>query len=532
MFGSDAKRGETMAGVMGWYFAWQVVKLFLVDGMILAAALVWYRIWSQIDRPRLELAAGFLASCGIVLFIYPGYFLKSISWIKSWEAVSFLLIFATVLSVWAVGYLKLSVSDYLLLGTVLFVMQKYSYHVLYCRSMLLITGWILLLAIVQRRYRSARQQAMPCLLTLFSATICYCIYQTIFEGKALQIYYNIARQYDFDRIQKFFCLLFITFCFLLIFALLMFLLKRGLHYYFSKAQEMSEKYEEIGAYLLAVPVMLFVVLFLLDIAGMFYDTELVPFRMGTAAIFIAAFLGMQLFYLKLLLKTVQLKEHLEYQEKVQEHLQLYHRKMNENMQEIRAIKHDMKNIFLTMGELVRRNGDAPLQEYYYSQIAPFAQAEIQKNDMYVQLQMLQNETLEAFLHYKLLQGISAGEDIRIVTMLDHTYFPHCVDVSDIVRITGIFLDNALEEVQQMQDGHVELELREQEGTMQILIKNTVRTSTLERGVHAGVTSKGLGRGNGLVIAKRLIDKHSDILWNSYFQGNLFVQSIQVFRPER
>ena len=83
MFGSDAKRGETMAGVMGWYFAWQVVKLFLVDGMILAAALVWYRIWSQIDRPRLELAAGFLASCGIVLFIYPGYFLKSISWIKS-----------------------------------------------------------------------------------------------------------------------------------------------------------------------------------------------------------------------------------------------------------------------------------------------------------------------------------------------------------------------------------------------------------------------------------------------------------------
>ena len=71
----------------------------------------------------------------------------------------------------------------------------------------------------------------------------------------------------------------------------MFLLKRGLHYYFSKAQEMSEKYEEIGAYLLAVPVMLFVVLFLLDIAGMFYDTELVPFRMGTAADFYSCIPG-------------------------------------------------------------------------------------------------------------------------------------------------------------------------------------------------------------------------------------------------
>ena len=91
-------------------------------------------------------------------------------------------------------------------------MQKYSYHVLYCRGMLLITGWILLLAIVQRRYRSARQQAMPCLLTLFSATICYCIYQTIFEEKALQIYYNIARKYDFDRIQNF-SVCFYHFCF-------------------------------------------------------------------------------------------------------------------------------------------------------------------------------------------------------------------------------------------------------------------------------------------------------------------------------
>lgn len=511
---------------------WQIIKLFFVDGLILAAALLWYGIWTRINRPRLELAAGFLASLGILLFLYPGYFLRSISWIKSWEAVVFLLILATVLSVWAVGYLKLFLSDYLLLGTVLFLLQQYSYRALYCRSMLLIVGWILLLAIVQRRYHSAKQQAMPCLLTLFSATICYCVYQTLFEGKSMQIYYDIARRYEFDRMQKFLSLLFVTLCFLLIFALLMFLLKRGLHYYFAKAQEMSEKYEEIGAYLLAVPVMLFVVLFLLDIGGMFYDTELMSFRMGTAAIFIIAFLGMQLFYLKMLLKTVHLKEHLEYQEKVQEHLQLYHRKINENMQEIRAIKHDMKNIFLTMGELVRRNKDTALQEYYYAQIAPFAQSEIQKNDMYVQLQLLQNETLEAFLHYKLLQGMSAGEDIRIVTMLDHSYFPHCVDVSDIVRILGIFLDNALEEVQQMEEGYVELDLREQEGTMQILIKNTVREATLERGVHAGVTSKGLGRGNGLAIARRLVDKHSDILWNSYFQGALFVQSLQAFWPGR
>ena len=83
--------GIVMAGVMGWYFAWQVVKLFLVDGMILAAALVWYRIWSQIDRPRLELAAaGFLVSCG--LYFYLSGIFSEVDQLdcKSWEAVSFL----------------------------------------------------------------------------------------------------------------------------------------------------------------------------------------------------------------------------------------------------------------------------------------------------------------------------------------------------------------------------------------------------------------------------------------------------------
>ena len=68
-----------MAFINGWLFVWQIIKLFFVDGLILAAALLWYGIWTRINRPRLELAAGFLASLGILLFLYPGYFLRSIS---------------------------------------------------------------------------------------------------------------------------------------------------------------------------------------------------------------------------------------------------------------------------------------------------------------------------------------------------------------------------------------------------------------------------------------------------------------------
>ena len=86
---------------------------------------------------------------------------------------------------------------------------------------------------------------------------------------------------------------------------------------------------------------------------------------------------------------MQLKEHLEYQEKVQEHLRALSSKNERKHTGDQGDKARYEEYLSDNGELVRRNGDAPLQEYYYSQCAPFAQAEIQKNDMYVQLQMLQ-----------------------------------------------------------------------------------------------------------------------------------------------
>lgn len=191
------------------------------------------------------------------------------------------------------------------------------------------------------------------------------------------------------------------------------------------------------------------------------------------------------------------------------------------------MKHDIKNIFLTMGEFVRRGEDEQLKDYYYTNIAPFADNEIKMNDIYMRLQSLQNESLKAFFYYKMVQGIEQKVEMELETSLDHSYFPYCTDVSVFIRIAGIFIDNAIEAVLQSKMGFVQINIREKEGKMSITIKNPVALETKQSGIYAGTTSKGLGRGNGLNIVKRLVGKHSDILWNSYFQEELFVQSITV-----
>jgi sensor histidine kinase regulating citrate/malate metabolism len=218
---------------------------------------------------------------------------------------------------------------------------------------------------------------------------------------------------------------------------------------------------------------------------------------------------------------------LEYKETEQINLQLYNRDITKNLQEIREIKHDLKNVFLTMGEYVARSEDAGLKDYYYENIASFAGTELRRNDLYLNLQELQNESIKAFLYYKFLQGFDSCIDMQLETELDHSVIPYISDYSDIIRILGIFIDNAMEESLQVSQGYVRVVIKEKDGQMSFGVKNTVRDTIRQNGIHKGISSKGLGRGYGLSIVEKLVKKHDDIIWNSYFQENTFVQMIST-----
>ena len=149
--------------------------------------------------------------------------------------------------------------------------------------------------------------------------------------------------------------------------------------------------------------------------------------------------------------------------------------------------------------------------------------------------------------------------VELDTQLDHTVFPKLVDVNVLIRILGIFLDNAWEECQNIEqearkegtgavskgesvvceeettgtDGDlvnvngISISIRGKEQKVSIQIRNPVRKNVLQQGIHAGTTSKGLGRGNGLQIVEKLVRSHRGILWNSYFQDTSFVQSLVI-----
>jgi sensor histidine kinase regulating citrate/malate metabolism len=93
---------------------------------------------------------------------------------------------------------------------------------------------------------------------------------------------------------------------------------------------------------------------------------------------------------------------------------------------------------------------------------------------------------------------------------------------------GILLDNAIEECIESTGSSLAIKLSRNDELFSIIIKNTVRQSVKEKGIRAGVSTKGGHRGAGLSICQSILEKYDFITLNSYFVENSFVQNLVLY----
>jgi len=234
----------------------------------------------------------------------------------------------------------------------------------------------------------------------------------------------------------------------------------------------------------------------------------------------------QVVYIRLLVKSISLKEEMQLQQSDWQALTKYNQELESNMEDLRDVKHDVKNLFLTMGGLVEQSNNETLKLFYEQNIVPFANQELQKSDLYGKLIEVYDESLKSFLYFKIMQGINQGIQMELQVQFAKAGMGFCMAQTDLIRLLGIFIDNAMEEAKACH-GTVTIQIRENEAEYVFLIRNSVRQETIEKGVVAGTTDKGLGRGNGLLIANKVIKKYRNVLLNSFFQQNEFVQFLRI-----
>lgn len=214
----------------------------------------------------------------------------------------------------------------------------------------------------------------------------------------------------------------------------------------------------------------------------------------------------------------------------EENLLLYSNDLEKNLTEIRNLKHDMKNILFTLGHLIENSHDQPLKEYFNQTINPYFQDELKKNDLYARLQQADDEQLRAFLYYKISAGFREHLDIHL--SFDGTFKENLItdniDFLDFIRILGIFLDNAMEEAALTKEKYIDIRFVSNENIYEAVISNSIRR---EKDVVAGLSDKGLGRGNGLMIVHKILETYPNIILNSYTNNGKFIQHLEITRAE-
>ncbi|MDR2899237.1 MAG: GHKL domain-containing protein, partial [Clostridiales bacterium] len=209
-------------------------------------------------------------------------------------------------------------------------------------------------------------------------------------------------------------------------------------------------------------------------------------------------------------------------------LAAYSSGLEKNIDDIRNLKHDIKNIFLTMANFVEKSGDEDMKTFYRDKINPFADDAIQKSDLYAKLSKIGEERLKAFLFYKISQIIERGVALEI-EIAPYFNSETGLEFTDLIRILGILLDNAAEECMALQNGTIHVKLSRNDELVSYTIRNSVRPETREKGIRPGISSKGGKRGRGLIIVQDIIGKYEQVALNSYFSHGEFVQGLICYR---
>lgn len=240
------------------------------------------------------------------------------------------------------------------------------------------------------------------------------------------------------------------------------------------------------------------------------------------------FLWAQLAFILLLFRVAFYKDSAAFSEEEKDGLVSYYQEVTESLAAMGEMRHDIKNIFFTMGNFVNRSDDQEMKTFFWEKIYRYSLDTIRQSELLSMLYQIPNESLRAFLHLKCSQMQTQKIPIRLEVQLMPETYQVGMDVIDMTRVLGILLDNAREEAQRVQEGYVEIKITATEAGCSYIIRNPVTEQTKADGVHPGVTTKGHGHGQGLLIARQLLEQYDNVTLSSLLLKGEYTQSLSVF----
>lgn len=232
------------------------------------------------------------------------------------------------------------------------------------------------------------------------------------------------------------------------------------------------------------------------------------------------------FLLLSIAKTTRQEENMKHMADRYNTLQEYTARVEETYQEIRTFRHDYINILSTLYGFMHDKKYAQLEQYFEEHVLDTSkqfdasQAELGK------LSRIRLTELKGLLITKSIHALNLGLHLHMEINVD--FDSSHMDSLDLVRLLGIYFDNAIEASEKSKDKKIIFSVSRTNGCTSIMLANSCDTDNLPLDSlnTAGYSTKGSGRGIGLYNAAEILTKYPDVYPKTSYTDHLFIQTLE------
>lgn len=199
------------------------------------------------------------------------------------------------------------------------------------------------------------------------------------------------------------------------------------------------------------------------------------------------------------------------------------------IEQLRMNNHENKNNLIVLKGMLK-NENNELKEYVDNLIDDNRKED---NNLLLRTSSIPTGGLQGLIYQKLLDmkeqeihyylDVNKNIDKKKIEKID-------MEINkDLCTIVGVFLDNAIQAVENINEKSIGIYLYQEKDEFVISISNTYQGKIdLENMYNKGYTTKSEGHGYGLSLVKEILDKNQNFKNERLIRGNMFIQKIKLY----
>jgi two-component system, LytTR family, sensor histidine kinase AgrC len=202
----------------------------------------------------------------------------------------------------------------------------------------------------------------------------------------------------------------------------------------------------------------------------------------------------------------------------------YNKSITAIYEDVRRIRHDYKNQIMIIGSLIKSEKWDELIKYIEELDQDFS-IRAQGNMAY--LINIKSAGLLGLMSSKVKYAMSKDVELQIVVKSEINEIN--MKITQACELIGILIDNAIE-YSSKYERYVNISISCENGNFLLEIMNPIKEDdniNIRDIYQQGFSTKGEGRGNGLYIAKKIVDNFKNVILNTQAKERMFVQQLII-----